>query len=175
MIYGKLVAAIILLGALIGAYIKGRTDGGDIVRGEYAARDAKAASDYAAKERELTEANRQKERQWAKSAAQASARYQRELAANETQRLADRAAIESGAIRLRDPGATDHKAAGSETCAVAGTASGRDGGAEAGLQAAGTGVLSAKAGEFILDIANQCDAVVNQLSAAQRILIEERK
>ena len=175
MLYAKLAAALVFVVIVIGAYIKGRTDGGDIVRGEYAARDAKAASDYAAKERELTEANRQKERQWAKSAAQASAKYQREIAANETQRLADRAAIESGAIRLRDPGTADHKAAGSEACAVAGTSGGRDGGAETGLQAASAGVLSAKASEFILDIANQCDAVVNQLSAAQRILRAERQ
>jgi len=158
--------AVLILAGLGGSYLKGRTDGGDIVRGEYAARDLKAASDYAAKERSITEANRQKERQWAKSAASASARYQRELATNETQRLADRAAIESGAIRLRDPG-TDHKAAGSEACPVAGSPSGHHG-------AEGT-YLSSKTTAFLLGLATEADSVVNQLSACQQVLRSERQ
>jgi len=166
MIYGKLVAALVLVLALVGVYIKGRSDGGKIVQADYAQRDLKAAQDYATKEREITEKYRLKEENWQQQFVAASKAYQRRLANAETQKLADAAAVDAGRIRLLDPG-TVGKACGDSTPSTTASSSGRNGseGSE----------LSAEFAKFLLAEANRPDEIVMQLSACQQILSSERQ
>jgi len=164
--YAKLAIALVLLVALIGAYVKGRGDGGKIVQADYAQRDLKAAQDYAKKEREVTEKYRLQEENWQKQFVAASKEYQRRLANAETQKLADAAAVDAGRIRLLDPG-TVGKACGDSPPSTTGSSSGRNGseGSE----------LSRASAKFLLGLANDADAVVMQLSACQQILLNERQ
>ena len=164
--YGKLAVALVLLVALVGAYVKGRNDGGKIVQADYAQRDLKAANDYAQKEREITEKYRSQEAQWQQQFVAASRSYQKGLARVETQRLADAAAVDAGRIRLLDPG-TVGKACGDSPPSTTASTSGRNGseGSE----------LSGKAAKFLLSLASDADAVVRQLSACQQILSSERQ
>ncbi len=164
--YVYLAAAAAFLAALGGAYVKGRSDGGDIARSEYAARDIKAASEAQDAYKRTVEGFRAKEAEWQKSLTAVSKNYQQRIAANETQRLADRAAAESLAIVLRDPNANPQACSGG-TSAVAGTAAGRDG--------SETGRFSPEATRFLLGEANRADAVTIQLQACQAILASERQ
>lgn len=166
MIYAKLAAALVLVLAIIGAYVKGRSDGGKIVQADYAQRDLKAAQDYAAKEREITEKYRFKEENWQSQFVAASKAYQRRLANVETQKLSDAAAIDAGHLRLLDPG-TVGKACGDSATKTTASASGRNGGEES--------ELSGKAAKFLLSLASDADAVVSQLTACQSILQDERR
>lgn len=166
MIYARLAAALVLVLALVGSYFKGRSDGGAIVRSEYSARDLKAAQDYAAKKDALQEAYRAQEARWQEKFVSASRTYQKGLASAHTQRLADIAAIDAGTLRLRDPG-TDSQACGSPATVAASGSSGHHGSEGA--------YLSSKAAQFLLGLTAECDTVVNQLTAAQQLLIEERK
>lgn len=167
MIHGYLVGAVVFLVALGGAYIKGRTDGGNLVRGEYAARDVKAAADYAEKERAITDAYRKKEAQWQAKSAAVSAQYQKRIAANETQRLADLAALESRTLVLRDPNAAACAASGGGTGETAAAPGGRDGAKGADLPE--------KTSRFLLGLANEADLLVIQLQSCQQVLIDERR
>lgn len=164
-VIGYLVAAVVCVGVLAGAYLKGRSDGGAIVRSEYAQRDLKAAQDYAAKEKSLQEAYRAKEANWQERFVSASRTYQKGLASAHTQRLADIAAIDAGTLRLRDPG-TDSKACGSQAASTASNSSGHHGSEGA--------YLSSKAAGFLLGLTAEADSVVLQLSACQQILRNER-
>lgn len=166
MIYGYLVAAIVCVGAITGSYIKGRSDGGAIVRSEYSARDLKAAQDYAAKKDALQEAYRAQEARWQEKFVSASRTYQKGLANAHTQRLADIAAIDAGTLRLRDPG-TDNQACGSPAPVAASGSSGHHGSEGA--------YLSSKAAQFLLGLTAEADSIVNQLTACQQVLRDERK
>lgn len=168
MIYGKLVAALVLVLALVGVYIKGRSDGGKIVQAEYAQRDLKAAQDNATKEREVTEKYRLKEENWQQQFVAASRSYQKGLANAETAKLAALAGIESGAIKLRLNDSADNSACGSQPPATTASAS-RNNASE------GAKFLGPIDAAFLVSLAAESDSVVRQLQACQAILIEERK
>jgi hypothetical protein len=142
------------------------TAGGNAVRVAYEKRDTEAANEYA---KAITEANaklRAAEERSAELLAAADADYQAKLkehndAANKT--IAD---IRSGAKRLYvDLAGT--KTGGGTVSEVAACP-----GIDHGPQRA---ELSAKDGEFFVSLASECDAVVEQLSAAQQVIISDRK
>lgn len=109
---------------------------------------------------------RESERLHAEKIAAVSSQYQEKLK-NEQQKTADLvAASRAGALRLRDPGATAQAGASGVPETTAG-ASRCDGPA--------TGQLSGAAAEFLLDFVGRCDAVANQLAAAQQIIRADRE
>lgn len=164
--YAYIIAAVVGLVMLASGAYEVYQAGANSVRVEQQARDLKAAQDYAAKEREITEAYRAKEAKWSQSLAAVSKDYQRKVAANETQRLADIAAIDARTIRLRDPSA-DNQACGSEASDAATDPAGHHG-------SEGT-YLSSKAATFLLGLVTEADAVATQLSACQAVLTSERQ
>lgn len=165
--YGKLVAAVVLLLVIAGAYVQGRRDGTRIVQADYAQRDLKAATDYAAKEREITETYRAKEAKLAQQVASVGTNLQRERVAREKTQNDLNAALVAGSLVLRDPGPRDIPACSSGTPQVAAPASGSD---------AGTGAnISKTAASFLLALTAEADAVVVQLTACQQVLTDERK
>lgn len=164
--FAGLFAVLIVLG-LGGAYVKGRSDGTAITTSIYAQRDVKAAADYQAKETALQEAYRAKEAKWTQSLAAVSKDYQRKVAANETQRLADIAAIDARTIRLRDPNAADNQACGDKGAIPAASAAGHNGSAGA--------YLPNKTAAFLLGLATEADSVTVQLTACQAVLASERQ
>ena len=162
MIYARMAIAIILLLALVGSYIKGRQDGGAIVRSEYAQRDLQAAQAYAAKEKSLQEAYRAKEAEWSQKFVSASRTYQGKVAENAK---ALDIALASG--RLYDRFAANSATSGSCPASPASPASGHNGSAGA--------YLSEASGIFLRRLASEADSVVIQLTACQQLLIDERK
>ena len=153
------VAAIAVLLGLAGAYIKGRSDGGELVRSEYAQRDLQAANETAAQISGINQRIRAKERQWAEKFAGASQTYQGRLKANE------KALDIALAGRLFDRAA--NQACGGSPGSPAPGASGRNG--EAGAY------LPESTSRFLLGLASEADAVVLQLQACQAILESERQ
>lgn len=109
---------------------------------------------------------RDKERQHALDLNLISSSFQKELQDARTQQAADRAALRSGTLRMRDPGVSSSACAG--PASSAGSAAGRRDGAEARQ-------LSDAAAEFLLEFAAEADDVARQLSACQRVLIEDRR
>lgn len=164
--YARLAIALVLLVALIGAYIKGRNDGGKIVTAEYAKRDLKAATDYAQKEREITEKYRAQESSWQQQFVAASRSYQKGLANAETAKLAALAAVDAGTLRLRDPSGNRETCGDNASKTTAGS-SGNNGGSG--------GELSPKLTQFLIGEATRADEIVSQLSACQQILVLERQ
>ncbi len=154
--------AVLIVSGIAGSYLKGRSDGTDIVTAKYATRDVKAAQDYAAKTQEITEQYRAKEAKFSEQVAAVSKDYQRRLAANET---AKRAALAAATI-LRDPG-TIGQACGDSAPKTSASTSGHNGAAGAELSKEATG--------FLLSLASEADAVVLQLTACQNVLASERQ
>jgi len=168
MIHGYLVAAIVCVGAITGSYFKGRSDGGAIVRSEYAQRDLKAAQDYAAKKDALQDAYRAQEARWQEKFVSASRTHQRELANVHTSKLAAIAAVESGALRLRLNDPADCAPGRDSYAEIASAASGRNGDAEGRF-------LGKADSAFLIAEASRADALVSQLTACQQVLRDERK
>jgi len=166
-LYGVLIQAAVVVFIAAGAWFHGYNKGADVTRAEYATRDLQAATEAQAAYARIVERHRAKEQEWQKSLTAVSAQYQKRIAANETQRLADLAAIDSRTLILRDPNASGVQACSGGSSPSAGTAAGRNGatGAE----------LSSAASRFLLELASEADSIVGQLSACQAILRSERQ
>jgi len=164
--YGNLVCAALVGLIAISSYIAGDRNRAKIDAGEQAQRDLKAATEAQAAYKSLSEQYRAKEQAQAQAFAAVSAQYQKRIANNETQRLADLTAVESRALVLRDPNA-DPKACGNQAASTTPGASGSNGAKGADLPA--------KTAGFLLGLANEADAVVGQLTACQAILRSERQ
>lgn len=155
-----LVLALVTAGAGLG-YL----DGARHVHAQWAAADARRVADTARQVATLQQQARDTEARHAQALADISTHYQETLHALDTRRAADRAALQSGALRLRDPGAPvrncDRPAAPSATAPGGG-----DGAASGGLSGAAAG--------FLLDFADDADRVAEQLGACQRALRGDR-
>lgn len=114
----------------------------------------------------LEEENRKREALHAASMSDISTTYERRLSDANKQRAEDRAAVRAGGLRLFDGAAPDLRACGSFPGEVSPAASLRDGGKGA--------ELSGAAAEFLLDLVNEADAVVRQLSACQEVIKVDR-
>ena len=157
--HAKLVAALVFLLALGGAYWKGRTDGARLTAAEYATRDLKASEEARIAERAITERYRAQEQRWQAAFSKAGTDYQRKLDANAT------ALLVSDAVRLRDP-FTKPQACGSETTQpAADTNAANSGGTE----------LSQAFASFLRSEASRADAVVLKLNLCIDTLESERK
>lgn len=146
--------------------------GGDnregLVRGEIAQRDNAALRKANDEIQALQNEARAEETRKAGDIAAISTKYQRELQNAENRRRADVDAARSGAIVLRDPGATGAPLCGpGEAAQAAAAPGGRDGGA--------AGELSPEAAAFLLDLANEADELAGQLRAAQDVIRKDRE
>lgn len=149
---------------LVAAGVIGWLDGATHAGAEALRRDRVAAEVVSRRVGELQEQARAAERKHAEALAEVSRAYEEKIGERDRQRAADRAALLSGALRLRDPGPAP---AGRGVAASAGAGSCRcDGRA--------SGELSGAAAEFLLGLAADADAVADQLAACQRVVIEDR-
>jgi len=162
----------ILAIALIGYYnhhVNGQID--DAVSKERTLWQAQAAKDREAatnKIAEITQRERAKEQASTAIINAQAAKHQKEIQDEKALRRADVAAARAGTIKLRDPGTTTSACAGSSrTGPPATTTSQRDG--------ASLAELSAEATEFLLDLANDADAVARQLTSAQAVIVEYQR
>jgi len=106
------------------------------------------------------------EAQWQAKVSEIDKNHAKKVADNETQRLADMAALDARTLILRDP---NRNAEASGNCAAP-TASGSSGGdGRSGAE------LPAKTSQFLLSLAAEADSVTMQLSACQAILRSERE
>lgn len=161
-----LIAALVFVLGLTGAYVKGRGDGGRLVQAEYAQRDLADERVNAAAIKGINDRYRAKEKAQAQAIAAVSKKYQTRLANVETQKLADAAAIDARTLVLRDPSSPGVQSCGSGATGAAAGPGGRDGpeGSE----------LSLPASRFLLALANEADGVVNQLTACQAVVEADR-
>lgn len=116
---------------------------------------------------ELQDQARATERHHAEQMSALGQTHQKEIQHVEARRKADAAAARAGTVVLRDPGAAAREA----TCPCGSAAPGATTGQRDGGQ---TGQLSAAAAEFLLDLANDADAVADQLSACQAVIQADR-
>lgn len=166
--YAYLIAAVVAVVMLAGAYLQGRSDGTDITTSAYATRDLQGAQVSFAKYQEVSDKYRAQEARWQEKFVSASRTHQRELANVHTSKLAAIAAVESGALRLRLNDPTDCATSRSGSAEIATAASGRNGDAEGRF-------LGKADSAFLIAEASRADAVVSQLTACQQILRDERQ
>jgi hypothetical protein len=157
--YGYLVAAILFLCAIGGAYVKGRTDGDKITRAEYVARDLQASEEARIAEKGLSARYRAQEQQWQGAFQVAGKQYERKLDAQAT------AARVAESVRLHDPYATVQACSGGPSQASANTNAANAGGAD----------LSPKFASFLRSEASRADAVVAKLNFCIDTLESERR
>ncbi|GLT20774.1 hypothetical protein GCM10007933_02260 [Zoogloea oryzae] len=149
---------------LIAAGVVGWLDGTTRAGSEALRRDQVAAEVVGRRVGELQEQARAAERKHAEALAEVSRDYQEKISERDRQRTADRAALLSGALRLRDPGPAP---AGRSVAASAGAGS-------CGCDGPPSRELSGAAAGFLLDLAADADAVADQLAACQRVVTEDR-
>lgn len=127
---------------------------------------AKADAEWQIKIDAINAANRTRMADHAEAIAAISTHYQTELKNAQAQRVADRAAVQRGALRLSDPGATDF------ACLARAN---RAGTSPSGRDDRAPGQLSDAAAEFLLELVADADDVARQLTAAQAVIVEDRK
>lgn len=150
------------------AYIQGRSDGGDLVRGEYSQRDLADSRENQATYAAWNNRNRAKEQKAAREGQLIAKRHQEKVANVESSKLTALAALHDGTLRLRltdSSGCETNGSAGSET---AGTGRGDHGRTE------GRFFGNADAA-FLISEASRADAAVNQLSACQALVRADRQ
>lgn len=167
----KLLAAVVLIGAVVGAiYAYGQQQfglGEKAERSAWLTRENTSLTKANARITELEGQARAREREHAQDMAAASAQYQKDLKHEKAAKDHAIADLRSGALRLRIPVACTKGACGSGATAPGTSASGRDGETRA--------ELSVEASEFLVGLASEADEVVHQLTACQAVVIADRK
>jgi hypothetical protein len=169
-----LAMAIAAAALAIGMYAFGRSEGRKLERAEWTEqqnsdlRTANQAIDAAHKKA------REQEARSAQKVAAVSTAYQKDLAnANRAKDLA-MAALRSGALVLRDPGAASGQADAGGTCQAATGPTRSDGGTPGQLPAASAGFLSQRASEFLIGLAGEADQLAGQLAGCQAVVRADR-
>ncbi|MCA3000320.1 MAG: lysis protein [Rhodocyclaceae bacterium] len=166
----RIVAAFTVVAAFAAAIWWIRGTGVQAERAEWVAKMATAKAEWQAELDKANAANRATERQSAQVIADVSTYYQTELKNVQAQKTADRADVQRGALRLFDPfqsfrlDANPILPRSGEACTTAGR---RDG--ETGRE------LSREVTGDLLDFANDANAIVSQLTAAQAVIIEYQR
>ncbi len=166
----RIAAAFAVVAAFAAAVWWIRDTGVQAERAEWVAKMATAKAEWQAELDKANAANRATERQSAQAIANVSTYYQTELKNVQAQKTADRADVQRGSLRLFDPfqsfrlGANPILPRSGEACTTAGR---RDGDARGELSREVTGDL--------LDLANDANAIVSQLTAAQAVIIEYQR
>ncbi len=164
----ELAMAVLLVAALscIGAYFLGKHDGRKIERADWQGKQVQELVAANAEIQRLNSVARERERAGGLLMNTISRDYQRKLQDARTRQDADRVAVSTGAVVLRDPGAGGCAPASGVREAAAG-AGGRD--------AAPSGGLSQEASRFLFDLANSADEVAGQLDRCQAVVRADRE
>lgn len=165
-LYAKLAVAAAILLALGVAVYKIDKNGYNRATAEFTAQRLQEATEANNAIARITLRYREKERAWAQQSAAVSKEYQKRIAANETQRLTDLAAIDARTLVLRDPGTSSQACRDSAPATVASPSVGNG--------ATGT-ELSPAASRFLLGLASEADSVVAQLTACQAVITSDRQ
>lgn len=149
------------------AYLQGRSDGGELVRSEYATRDLAEAREHQATYAAWNERNRAKEKEISGEISAASKAYQEDLAhvTNEKDRALEQ--LRTGALQLRLTNTARVEACGSASGSVAGSGRG-DIGIPRGE------FLSEADSAFLIALAAEADTVAAQLGACQAVIKADR-
>lgn len=164
-LYANFIIAAIFVGVTVGAYFTGDKNGATRVRAEFQALRLQEQAEHQAAINAAWQRKAHQEGVWQAKVSEIDKDRQRLRSANETQRLADLAALDARTLILRDPN-RNAEASGNCAASVASGSSGSNGGAGA--------ELPAKTAGFLLSLASEADAVVIQLSACQAILQSDR-
>ena len=175
---GMIIAALALISGIVygvkswldGIDEKGFQRGANETMVKYEKRDTEKLAKATARVKELEDQVRAEERRHTEQLAGISAQYQEDLANVEKAKRDFVAGVRSGRIILRDPGA----AAGPRCPASGGGAAGEIAAAASGRDGPAPGELSREAAEFLLDLAGEADAIVKQLTACQRVVVQDR-
>lgn len=163
--YGQLICAALVLGLTLGAYFQGRIDGTRITKAEFLQLRLQEQAEHQAAINAAWKVKADTEGKWQAKVSEIDKDRQRLRSANETQRLADLAALDARTLILRDPN-RNAEASGNCAATVASGSSGSDGSSGANLPV--------KTAQFLLGLASEADAVTIQLSACQAILQSDR-
>lgn len=163
-----LLFVVLVTAACAAIYFVGRADGGADTNAAWQSRENTTLQKANARIVELEEDARRREATHAQDMAAAAAQYQKEKAHVEADRDRTIADLRSGALRLRIPIAAACAGTVGGTAAAPGAGAGRS-------DDPTTAELSAAAAEFLVGLAAEADAVVNQLTACQAVVIADRK
>lgn len=158
---GGLLVIVLCFGT---GYISGRQDGQKITAAKYEAAQRKADAQVATTLAAAQDRVNMIQQASQQAMIEASQTYQKEL--QNVTRIKNKTIsdLRAGAVRLRDPG---KYALGPNPMPKTGTGtSGHNG--EAG------GDISEQSAEFLLSLAAEADAIVHQLNACQKIIIQDR-
>ena len=152
-----------------------RHDGMATVEAKWQAREAKQQAAAAARYRTLYDAYRKAEQDNAAALAEIAIKLEKERTNATRQHAADIAALRTGALRLRDPGAAAVPACRGSAAEAGPASSGCNGGTTCELSGTPAGLLSNQASEFLVNLAADADDVARQLAACQQVIINDRK
>ena len=164
--YTWIIGALVL--AFVGgsAYVSGRMDGKKIERSAWTTKELKATQDAADAIAKAHDEVQIAEQKHAQELQDVSITYQKELNNVSAKKDATIAALRTGAIRLRDPGT--RYTLGANTLPNAG-ASAR------GCNGKAVSQLSDELAEFLTTEASRADAIVDQLTACQKVVVKDRE
>lgn len=144
------------------AYPTGRADGHELERAGWLDKENVELAAANAEIERLNDEAREKEHQHAADLAEIGEKHEKDLEAGEAQRRADVAAARSGALKLRVGGACPARPGASGAGEAAPAAGERDGATTAELPPAVTADL--------LELVDDADAVVRQLTSCQAVV-----
>lgn len=162
--YLYVAGALILAVLVAGAYTKGRSDGGRIESAKWEMRENEINAATAKLIQDRTDAVRKQEREKADNLADIAAHYEERL--HETTITLDAALADARTRRLSIP-ATCAPASGNAARGIAAAPGVSDGQART--------YLPDSIAESLLRIGAEADAVVNQLTACQQVILEDRR
>jgi hypothetical protein len=169
--FWRIAAALAVVAALAGAVWWVRDSGVQAERERWQVKMIKSEAHWQAQLDAANVANRANERRSAQAIADVSTYYQREIKNVDAQKNVDRGSVQRGSLRLFDRADDAAKQNNCRPLPAAGDATapavGRDGGE--------AWELSRAAVTNLFDLANDADAVVAQLSAAQSVIAEYQK
>lgn len=172
--YRLLAAAALWLASLIAVGVWQHHAGAVDERVTWQAKEVTEQATAAAQFKALSDAARAAEQKHAADMAALAADYERKLTDANKQRAADLAAVRTGALRLRDPGATVPACPGA-TAQAGPAAGGSDGPATGQLSAAPAGLLSDQTSSWLVDFAADADDVARQLASCQQVIVQDRE
>lgn len=165
MIQLRILAGLVAIAAMIGAYVYGRHDGRELANAFWQAREAQIQADVQAVKDQAAERVREAEKASAARVVAISADYQADLQRLNDEKDALLSDVRAGRRRLSIPATCDAGGGAPVPGAAAGTG-GRDGEARA--------ELSGEAADFLVALASEADRVARQLDACQQVIRADR-
>jgi len=172
--YFYLLGVILVMALIAAAGWKGYSLGQTVVKAEWQKQALTESIANAAKFKELSDKYRAMEQESAVRVAAVSRKYQQELSNAKTATNTALNSLRAGTVVLRDPDAGKQACGSGNPETSPGTAR-SDGGTPGRLPSPPAGILSQRAGEFLINLAAEADSCALQVKGLQDIVSADRR